>query len=43
MLGLMKSTSQYDASELKASMKVRVSPQLDGLWMVLYGHSHLEQ
>lgn len=24
MLGLMKSTAQYDASELKASMKVRV-------------------
>lgn len=23
MLGLMKSTAQYDASELKASMKVR--------------------
>lgn len=27
MLGLMKSTAQYDASELKASMKVRVTDQ----------------
>lgn len=35
MLGLMKSTAQYDASELKASMKVPDCPwPIRGLWHV---------
>lgn len=33
MLGLMKSTTQYDASELKASMKVRVTSGRTTLWL----------
>lgn len=35
MLGLMKSTAQYDASELRASMKVGVS--LSGQQVALSG------